>query len=128
MSVWYSAEGSIKVRACEEAEQIVNNDLQYGEVCADYCDEGDGVATVEISGGDNVSNGSPLAFEEALRKLGAFVLHPTFVVTDQDGEKCNIYVGPPEKEAEALSHCTYDEIELMLMLEHLTVEDRHRNV
>jgi hypothetical protein len=124
MSVWFSAEGELKVRASDEAERIVDDELQYGEVYAVYEDNGDGTATVSVQGGDSLSNSSPQAFEESLAKLKEFVLESSFVETECDGEKSHIYIGDPDKRAEAVSDHTLNLIEQLV--QHLTESDKNK--
>lgn len=122
MSVWYAAEGVIKVRACDEAKQLVENYMQYGELYATYDDAGDGTAEIVVQGGTMISNLSAEWFDHRLAELGQYAIDATLVKTQQDDETSTIYVGPVEEEEKTKSADALEAIKELAA--SLTSEDR----
>jgi hypothetical protein len=81
MPVWYSVDGSLKVKDCLEARAIVERFCKTGgtDLFADYTVCGDDTALVEFGGGVECSRGCAADLEARVKDLGAFVVTPSFL-------------------------------------------------
>lgn len=112
MSVWYSVDGAVKVRKCKLAEDIVDeiNDFFNDTVRAEYVENDDNTARVEIEGGVECSYGTVQDFATVVQKLNPYVLVGTWIKGEMDDTEESIYVGPPGGEDAATSRQAVDEI------------------
>lgn len=125
MGAWFSLNGSVKVRKCPEVDAIYDRlagDEFFNEFNLDQEVYEDGSALVSISGGDKLPYSKCNELENTLMELGPFTLEAGFLVGEYENDRCEIYIGPPEKQAEARSSLRLAQI--LEMTDQLTPKDR----
>jgi hypothetical protein len=124
MGVWYSMEGTVKVRPCEEVQEIVErfNGESGTELTASYGDNGDGTAEVEFSGGIRCSIGTPDELDTIAKELGPYTLEPAMLTTNLDDEEIRMFIGKDEDKTATESNDTLEEIKGLL--QYLTPDDK----
>lgn len=124
MGVWYSMEGTVKVRPCEEVKEIVErfNAESSTELTASYTDNGDGTATVDFEGGMQCSVGRPDELDTIAKELGPYTLEPAMLTTVLDDEEIRMFIGKEEDKAATESNDTLEEIKGLL--QYLTPDDK----
>jgi hypothetical protein len=121
MSVWYTLEGILGIKAGVAVERAVDRivtrlnkasgpDLHAVYTVGRPIGRMHNNGYVRFSGGAFMSSDNVDELDGVIRELGVYVLAPGFVSYSYDNERGKIYVGPDEKTTEAWSKDSLQQI------------------
>ena len=126
MSAWYSMNGTVRVRRCQEVAAVVAK-------IRSHCDqnftvaraaEDDEMDRFSIEGAGEFAAGGVLILDELLLSLGPHAPEGAVLTGEYENGPCELVIAPTaEAGASALSHHRLNQIKPMLR--ELTAQDRH---
>jgi hypothetical protein len=125
MTIWYSLEGTVNVRADEKVvADIVErfSDLGGNELFADYRESDDESFIVQFIGGWFVNANHVERFDNIAKELAPFVTEHAFLNWVLNDDRGVLYIGDPDYEAAATSQHFREKIEREF-LDKLLLED-----
>ncbi len=124
MTVWYEVYGQIVVHDTPEMWRLVGayNSIYAENLTIEAAEsDTDGIVPLFFGGGAEMSHDGISKIDEAAEAFAAHVTDPAFLTTVYDGDHGFLYIGPPEKTAEAKSKHVFNEI--LNLIEYLTPAD-----